>query len=50
MYKAIIVTIYNVIELDIEDIYNEEFLEVLSQPYIKDVLITKIDNLSLKKK
>lgn len=50
MYKAIIVTIYNVIELDIEDLYSEEFLEILSQPYIKDVLITKIDNLSLKKK
>lgn len=44
MYKLTIVTKYNTIELEVEDYKTPEVKEILEQPYIVSVRMTKIDN------
>lgn len=41
MYNVTIVTKYNTIHLVVEDIYSDEFKELLEQPYIVSVEIHK---------
>lgn len=48
MYKLIIRTKYNTIELETDDLQNPEIQEVLSQPYIEEVKIEKIQERILK--
>lgn len=50
MYKLIIVTKYNTIELDVEDYTTSEIQEILEQPYIVSVKMTKIDGKTKVKK
>lgn len=49
MYKLMIITKYNVINLEVEDIDDPEVQEILSQPYIVEVKIEKIKEKALKK-
>lgn len=44
MYKLTIVTLYNTIELEVEDYKTPEVKEILEQPYIVSVRMTKVDN------
>ena len=46
MYKVIIKTIYNTINLEVEDLSSPEIQELLEQSYILEV---KIENLGKKK-
>lgn len=48
MYKLIIRTKYNTIELETDDLQKPEIQEVLSQPYIEEVKIEKIQERILK--
>ena len=41
-YKLMIKTIYNTINLEVDDIYTEEIQELLSQPYIVEVNIERV--------
>lgn len=49
MYNVEIITKYNVIHLQVEDLQNEEFIEIISQPYVIEVKAEKVKTLSLKK-
>lgn len=42
MYQVEIKTKYNIIHLTIEDIENEQFKEILEQPYIEEVRVEKV--------
>lgn len=44
MYKIIIKTLYNTIELEVEDYKTPEVKEILEQPYIVSVRMTKIND------
>ena len=44
MYELTIVTKYNTIKLQVEDYASEEVQEIISQPYVVSVDMTKIDN------
>lgn len=44
MYKIIIKTLYNTIELEVGDYKTPEVKEILEQPYIVSVRMTKVDN------
>ena len=46
MYKLIIKTKYNTIELETDDLQKPEIQEILSQPYIEEVKVEKISLLS----
>lgn len=48
MYKLIIKTKYNTIELETDDLQKPEIQEILSQPYIKEVKIEKVQERILK--
>lgn len=48
MYKLIIRTKYNTIELEIDDLQKPEIQEILSQPYIEEVKVEKIQERTLK--
>lgn len=48
MYKLIIRTKYNTIELETDDLQKPEIQEILSQPYIKEVKIEKVQERTLK--
>ena len=48
MYKLIIRTKYNTIELETDDLQKPEIQEVLSKPYIEEVKIEKIQERILK--
>ena len=52
MYKVTIVTKYNTINLECEDLYSPEMQEIFSQPYILEVKAEKIkkDNVKVKRK
>lgn len=49
MYTIDIITKYNAIHLEREDIYSPEVQEILSQPYIVEVVIHKQHSLVRKK-
>lgn len=50
MYKLTIVTKYNTIELEVEDYKTPEVKEILEQPYIVSVRMTKIkDNTKVRR-
>jgi len=44
MYTIDIITKYNEIHLEVEDIFTEQVKEILSQPYIIEVAIHKQKN------
>lgn len=48
MYKLIIRTKYNTIELETDDLQKPEIQEILSQPYIEEVKIKKVQERILK--
>ena len=48
MYKLIIRTKYNTIELETDDLQKPEIQEILSQPYIEEVKVEKIQERTLK--
>lgn len=48
MYKLIIKTKYNTIELETDDLQKPEIQEILSQPYIEEVKIEKVQERILK--
>lgn len=48
MYKLIIRTKYNTIELETDDLQKPEIKEILSQPYIEEVKIEKVQERILK--
>lgn len=48
MYKLIIRTKYNTIELETDDLQKPEIQEILSQPCIKEVKIEKVQERALK--
>lgn len=48
MYKLIIKTKYNTIELETDDLQKPEIQEILSQPYIEEVKVEKIQERTLK--
>lgn len=48
MYKLIIRTKYNTIELETDDLQKPEIKEILSQPYIEEVKIKKVQERILK--
>lgn len=48
MYKLIIITKYNTIELETDDLQKPEIQEILSQPYIEEVKIEKVQERILK--
>ena len=41
-YKLNIITKYNTINLEVDDIFTEEIQELLSQPYILEVNIERV--------
>lgn len=49
MYKVEIITEYNTIHLEVEDVNTPEMKEIFSQPYIKEVNIEKEKVLTRKK-
>ena len=49
MYNVEIITKYNVIHLQVEDLQNEEFIEIIEQPYVVEVKAEKVKTLGLKK-
>lgn len=48
MYKLIIRTKYNTIELETDNLQKPEIQEILSQPYIEEVKVEKIQERTLK--
>ena len=44
MYKVKIVTIYNTIELIVDDVNSPEMKELFSQPYVKEVYIDTMEH------
>ena len=42
MYKVTIVTLYNTIVLEVEDLYSEKMQEIYNQPYIVEVRAERI--------
>lgn len=48
MYKLIIRTKYNMIELETDDLQKPEIQEILSQQYIEEVKIEKVQERILK--
>lgn len=48
MYNVEIITKYNVIHLQVEDLQNEEFIEIIEQPYVIEVKAEKVKELILK--
>ena len=48
MYKLIIRTKYNTIELETDDLQKPEIQEILSQPYIEEVKVEKVQERILK--
>lgn len=48
MYKLIIRTKYNTIELETDDLQKPEIKEILSQPYIEEVKVEKVQERILK--
>ncbi len=42
MYIIDVVTDYNKIHLEVEDIYDPNIIELISQPYIQSVTIRKV--------
>jgi len=40
-YVITIITLYNTIKMEVEDIENDEIKQILSQPYIIDIKIDK---------
>ena len=48
MYKLIIRTKYNTIELETDNLQKPEIQAILSQPYIKEVKIEKVQERTLK--
>lgn len=49
MYKVEIITKYNTIELEVEDIYSKEFIEIIEQPYVIEVKAERIKEKLLKR-
>ena len=49
MYKVTIITQFNTIVLEVEDLYSPEFQEIIEQPYVIEVKAEKIQDLTLKK-
>ena len=43
MYKVTIVTIYNTIVLEVEDLYSEQMQEIYNQPYVLEVRAEQIN-------
>lgn len=43
MYRVRIVTIYNVIQLEVEDANSPEMQEIYDQPYVKEIYVEKIE-------
>lgn len=50
MYRVEIKTKYNIIHLEVEDIESPDFIEITEQPYVLEVKIEKIKELTLEKK
>ena len=49
MYKVIITTKYNTIELKVEDLTDKNFLEIVEQPYVIEVKVERIKEMALKR-
>lgn len=49
MYRVIIKTKYNTIQLEVEDLQDPEFVEICEQPYVLEVKAEKIKVKELKK-
>lgn len=49
MYKVEITTKYNTINIEVENLYSEEFLQIVEQPYVIEVKVERIKEKVLKK-